>query len=248
MYKVREKNRRLGLGLMGIHEWLLRRGYKYGPNQELEKWLQAYERASDYAKYWASNVFGISVPVKTRAVAPTGTISIVAETTSGLEPIFAAAQKRRYMSQDNSKNWCYQYIIDACAERLISDGVDPDSIEDAYDLAEDIERRVEMQSWIQRYVDHSISSTINMPSWGSSCNNPNTVDSFGKTLYKYLPKLRGITVYPDGARGGQPLNRVSYAEAIKHIGKEFTESGESVSVKTEEFGNERSCVNGLCGI
>jgi ribonucleotide reductase alpha subunit len=180
MYKVREKNRRLGLGLMGIHEWLLRRGYKYGPNQELEKWLQAYERASDYAKYWASNVFGISVPVKTRAVAPTGTISIVAETTSGLEPIFAAAQKRRYMSQDNSKNWCYQYIIDACAERLISDGVDPDSIEDAYDLAEDIERRVEMQSWIQRYVDHSISSTINMPSWGSSCNNPNTVDSFGK--------------------------------------------------------------------
>ena len=39
VYKVREKNRRLGLGLMGIHEWLLKRGYKYEVTPELHKWL-----------------------------------------------------------------------------------------------------------------------------------------------------------------------------------------------------------------
>jgi ribonucleoside-diphosphate reductase alpha chain len=247
MYQVREKNRRLGLGLMGIHEWLLRRGYTYGPNKELSKWLKVYERAQQYAHEW-SDKFGISKSVKTRAIAPTGTIAIVAETTSGIEPIYTIAMKRRYLRQDSSKTWCYQFLIDSSADRLIQDGVDPHDIEDAYDLAEDVERRIKMQAWVQQYVDHGISSTINMPKWGSSINNENTVKSFGETLLKYLPQLRGITVYPDEARGGQPLNRVSYAEAIKYIGKEYTESGEGVSVDFEEFGNERACVNGVCGI
>lgn len=248
MYAIREKNRRIGLGLMGIHEWLLRRDYRYGPNDELGQWLAAYARAQEHAHHWASKVFGISTPVKTRAVAPTGTIAIVAETTSALEPIFAVAQKRRYLNQDSTQIWRYQYIIDACAERLIADGVDPDNIEDAYDLSEDVERRVQMQAWMQQYVDHGISSTINMPKWGSSQNNQRTVQKFGDTLIKYLPHLRGITVYPDEARGGQPLNRVPYSEAIKHLGKEFTETGEQVSVQFEEVGNERACVNGVCGI
>jgi ribonucleoside-diphosphate reductase alpha chain len=40
VYKVREKNRRIGLGLMGIHAWLLQRGYKYEVVPELHKWLE----------------------------------------------------------------------------------------------------------------------------------------------------------------------------------------------------------------
>jgi len=242
MHTIRDKNRRLGLGLMGLHEWLLVRGYKYGPNQELGQWLQIYKDTSDSAaKYWA-NKLGIVIPIKKRALAPNGSIGIVADTTTCLEPVFAVAIKRRYMK---NKNWVFQYIIDGAAERIIARGVDPALIEDAYTLAEDIERRIAFQAWIQsNYVDNSISSTLNVPRWGSSINNESTVKSFGNTLMKYLPQLRGITTYPDGSRGGQPLTRVSYQEAVKHLGKEYIESGHG----QEELTNDRACVNGVCGI
>lgn len=245
MYDVREKNRRLGLGLMGIHEWLLMRNKSYGPDKELGEWLQIYKDVSDKAAiYWADKL-SISRPIARRAVAPTGTISIVAETTSGIEPIFAVAIKRRYLT---GRTWKAQYIIDACAQRLIDRGIDPHNIEDAYDLAEDVERRIIFQSWVQSYVDMGISSTINMPSWGSSLNNTHTTKHFGETLFKYLPSLRGITVYPDGARGGQPLNCVKYDEACKYIGTEIVEEGENRKTDVEELGNERACVNGVCGL
>jgi ribonucleoside-diphosphate reductase alpha chain len=47
--EVRTKNRRLGLGLMGIHEWLLHRGKKYGPDPELEEWMKVYRDVSNEA-------------------------------------------------------------------------------------------------------------------------------------------------------------------------------------------------------
>ena len=219
--KMRHKNRRLGLGLMGLHEWLLLRGKKYGPDAELEEYLKIYaqstEVAAKYAKEW-----DLTLPVKTRAIAPNGTTGIVAETTTGMEPIFCAAYKRRYRKGTNMM--AYQYVIDPTAKKLVDKGVNPDHIEDAYTLAEDVERRVEFQAWLQKFVDHSISSTINLPEWGSEHNNSNTVQKFGAMLMKYLPDLRGITCYPDGARGGQPLTPVKYTTAAKHIGEVFYET------------------------
>jgi ribonucleoside-diphosphate reductase alpha chain len=219
--KMRHKNRRLGLGLMGLHEWLLMHGKKYGPDAELEEYLKIYaqstEVATKYAKEW-----DLTVPVKTRAIAPNGTTGIVAETTTGMEPIFCAAYKRRY--RKGTDMMAYQYVIDPTAKKLVDRGVNPDHIEDAYTLAEDVERRVEFQAWLQKFVDHSISSTINLPEWGSEHNNSNTVQKFGTMLMKYLPELRGITCYPDGARGGQPLTPVKYTTAAKHIGEVFYET------------------------
>ncbi len=55
-----------------------------------------------------------------------------------------------------------------------------------------------------------------MPEWGSKYNNESTVPVFAATLAKYAPGLRGFTVYPNGARGGQPLTAVPYEEAVKH--------------------------------
>jgi len=220
--QVRTKNRRLGLGLMGLHEWLLKRGKKYGPDTELEEYLKVYAKSTEFAKE-AAKKLELSAPVKTRAIAPTGTIGIVAETTTGIEPIFCVAYKRRYLKGTVVN---YQYVIDPCAQRLIESGVSPELIEDAYSLAENVERRVEFQHWLQKYVDHAISSTINLPSWGSELNNDSKVQDFGVMLMKYLPELRGITCYPDGARGGQPLTPVKYSTAIKHVGEIFVEQAD----------------------
>lgn len=219
--RIRSKNRRLGLGLMGVHEWLLQRNKSYGPDEELGEWLQKYKKSTKYAYAWADE-FEMSKPKKTRAIAPTGTISILAETTGGLEPIFCVAYKRRYLKSHSQ--WCYQYVVDPTAKKLIVDlGVDPYSIEDAYTLAQNVERRVSFQAWIQQYVDHGISSTCNLPRWGSSLNNSDSIRPFGSMLMRYLPNLRGITCYPDGSRGGQPLVPCSYEEAIKHEGIELVE-------------------------
>jgi ribonucleoside-diphosphate reductase alpha chain len=220
--EVRTLNRRLGLGLMGLHEWLLKRGKKYGPDAELELYLKHYATSTDVAAVFA-DAWGISRPIKTRAIAPTGTIGIVAETTTGIEPIFCVAYKRRYLKGNVVH---YQYVVDPCAARLIESGIKPEAIEDAYDLAEDVERRVSFQAWVQQYVDHAISSTINLPVWGSEHNNEQRVQDFGTMLMKYLPKIRGVTCYPDGARGGQPLSPVKYTTAMKHLGEVFMEQAD----------------------
>ena len=60
----------------------------------------------------------------------------------------------------------------------------------------------------------SISSTINLPAWGSESNNEDKVEEFTRILAAYAPRLRGFTCYPDGSRGGQPLTSVPYAEAV----------------------------------
>jgi len=215
VYKVREKNRRLGLGLMGIHEWLLKRGFSYEVNDELKGWLQTYESESRLAADSHCERFYISKPVAYRAIAPTGSIGILAGTTTGIEPLFAVAYKRRFLT-DGTK-WRHQFVVDGTADTLIKEyGVKPESIETALDLASDPERRIKFQADVQDYVDMSISSTINLPAWGTRHNNEDKVDAFANILSRYAPRLRGFTCYPDGSRGGQPLTSVPYEDAVKH--------------------------------
>ena len=229
VYAVREKNRRLGLGLMGVHEWLLKRGYRYEVVPELEKWLAIYKGVSEDVSRKSADGLGISRPVANRAIAPTGTIGMLAGTTTGIEPVYAVAYRRRYLV--DGQRWKYQFAVDHCAEGLIRQfGVEPERIESAIDLASDYERRIKFQYDVQRYVDMAISSTINLPAWGSKLNNPDTVRPFADTLAKYTRGLRGFTVYPDGSRGGQPLTSVSYQEAKEKLGQEFEEHIETNDV------------------
>ena len=215
VYKVREKNRRLGLGLMGIHEWLLQRGHGYEVVPELHEWLGVYESESEKAANEHCDRFFISRPVDYRAIAPTGSIGILAGTTTGIEPLFAVAYKRRFLTEGTK--WKYQYVVDGTAQTLIDQySIDPDKIDTALKLSSDYEQRIKFQADIQDYVDMSISSTINLPSWGGKGNAESNVQSFTNTLAKYAPRLRGFTCYPDGSRGGQPLTSVDYKEALSH--------------------------------
>ena len=241
VYEVRVKNRRLGLGLMGMHEWLVKRGEKYEVTPELHKWLSIYKGVSDNISKEFSDELSISRPVANRAIAPTGSISILAGSSSGIEPIFAVAYKRRYLT--GGTKWKYQYVVDSAAQELIDMyGADPDKIESALDLADDYERRIKFQADVQDYVDMSISSTINLPSWGSKFNNEDTVSDFANTLASYAHRLRGFTVYPDGCRGGQPLSVVPYSEAVDKLGTEFEEAVETHDIC--EITNS----GGVCGV
>jgi len=222
VYEVRNSNRRLGLGLMGLHEWLIQRGHKYETTPELHRWFKVYEAESDKVARAFANTLNISVPVAVRAVAPTGTIGILGGTSTGVEPIFAVAYKRRYLK---NKRWHYQYVVDSAAQEMIElYSVKPESIESALDLVTNYERRLNFQANVQEYVDMSISSTINLPAWGTEDNNEGKVEDFAQTLAKYAHRLRGFTCYPDGCRGGQPLTKVPYSEAIEKLGEEFEDN------------------------
>ena len=228
---VRQQNSRLGLGLMGMHEWLLKRGSKYEFTEELKQWMKVYENESTKAANEHCDRLFLNRPKGYRAIAPTGTISILAGTTSGVEPIYAVAYRRRYLT--DGTRWKYQFVVDGTAESLIQDGIKPDGIESAVDLAADPERRVKFQFELQTYVDHSISSTINLPAWDQSQNR---VDEFAKIVRKYAHGLRGLTLYPDGSRGGQPITSVPYEEAHSKRGVVF------------EDNSEEQCLSGVCGI
>lgn len=220
--EVREQNRRIGLGLMGLAEWLVQRGLKYEVTPELHRWLYIYKKVSNDVANKCADKLSISRPIARRAIAPTGTIGILAGTSTGIEPIFSVAYKRRFLK---GTKWHYQYVVDGAAQTLKETySVDPDTIDSALVMAADPERRVKFQADVQDYVDMSISSTINLPIWGSDLNNEDKVDGFAKILASYSHRIRGFTCYPDGSRGGQPLAPVPYRDAVEKLGETFEEN------------------------
>ena len=199
VYDVREKNRRLGLSLMGIHEWLIKRGERYEVTPELHRWLRPISLAVIilpsvmlmllvFLFLW---LFGLLLQL---GVLVSWLERPQVSSQSSLSP-----SKRRYLK--NGTEWHYQYVVDSAAQELIDlYGTSPDKIESALDLASDPERRIKFQADVQDYVDQSISSTINLPAWNSQLNNPDTVDDFANLLVKYAHRLRGFTCYADGSR------------------------------------------------
>jgi ribonucleoside-diphosphate reductase alpha chain len=240
VYLIREKNRRLGLGLMGLHEWLIQRNSRYETTEEMHRWLKVYEAESDSVSDSFADELGISRPVAKRAVAPTGTIGVIAGTSTGVEPIFAVSYKRRYLK---NRRWHYQYVVDSAAQEMIDlYGTNPKKIESAMDLATDYERRLSFQANLYPNVDMSISSTINLPQWGSKENNEDLIEPFSQTLARYAHRLRGFTCFPDGSRGGQPMTVVPYKEAVDKLGEEFEDNIQAHDIC------EISGSGGVCGV
>ena len=233
--KVRQKNSRIGLGLMGLHEWLLKRGYKYGMNDELKQWMKVYDTETTRSANEHCDRMFLNKPKGYRAIAPTGTISILAGTTGGIEPIYAVAYRRRYLT--DGTRWKHQYVVDGTAQALIDSGINPDDIESAIDLAAEPERRIKFQYEMQKFVrDHAISSTINFPAWGTDLNNEDKVKDNAIMVKKYAPGIRGLTWYPDGSRGGQPITTVPYEEAHSKRGVIY------------EDNSEEQCLSGVCNL
>ena len=236
--EVREKNRRLGLDILGVHEFLLKRGLGYGTDdafEALEPFMREYDRALEYAIDF-QDALGITRSVAATSGAPTGTRGIIAETTTSWEPVAAAAYKRAVITSKayEADERTVHYVVDPTVNRMIQRGElqVTATVEDAHSLAYDYERRFAMQAYAQSHTDQAISMTINLPHVMTTKSEQRL---FGDALMRYLPKLRGITVYPDGARAGQPITPVPLQEALNAQGVLFEES-------------EEKCVAGVCGL
>lgn len=233
--QVREDNRRLGAGLIGVHEFLMRAGTRYGSDDALEAiqpYMAEYSRALEYA-HDVQEKLGLSLSLGASGVAPNGTIGIVAESTPSADPMFSAAETRQVkVAGHNGDSFETHIVVDPTAKRLVADGVDPKLIEDAASLSFYPERRLAMQAYIQKHTDHAISSTVNIP-W--VVTDSMEIEAHKATLMKFLPRLRGVTYYPDGARAGQPRTPVDLEWAL---------ANEGVRLETEEA----TCSGGVCGI
>jgi len=145
-------------------------------------------------------------------VAPTGSLSILAETSSGLEPVYLLSYKRRRKINPNDKNAKVDFVDkmgDKWEEFMVyhpkvktwmdvTGNTDITKSPYAGSTAPEIDwiKRVELQSLVQKYTTHSISSTINLP-------NDVAVDSVGEIyIQAWKQGLKGITVYRDGSRSG----------------------------------------------
>jgi ribonucleoside-diphosphate reductase alpha chain len=142
---------------------------------------------ADIKKYGIRNSTVLTVP-------PVGTGSIVAQTSSGIEPVFCTSYRRRVKNHDGETFTEYK-VYHPLVKKLFGDDVSlPDFVVTAHDI--DPYFRVKMQGVIQRYVDSSISSTVNL----AEDVSVETVGDIYMTAYK--AGLKGITVYREGSREG----------------------------------------------
>ncbi|HJU87075.1 MAG TPA: adenosylcobalamin-dependent ribonucleoside-diphosphate reductase [Gemmatimonadota bacterium] len=228
--KIKEavaSDRRIGLGITGLGDALVRMGVKYDTDQALEivdRIMEticraAYQTSIDLAREKGSyplfswdgvsqSKFIQALPDDLReqikqfgmrnstvlTVPPVGTGSIVAQSSSGVEPIFCTSYKRR-VKQDDGESFTEYKVYHPLVQELWGDDEElPDYMVTAHDI--DPYFRVRMQGVIQRWVDSSISSTVNLPNDVSV----ETVADIYVTAYQ--AGLKGITVYREGSREG----------------------------------------------
>ena len=222
-------DRRVGLGILGLGDMLVRMSIKYDSEDALQTVDQimkifrdiTYETSVELAqekgsfpnfdwKGYSKSKFIKNLPKSIRdkisangirnstltTVAPTGSGAIVSRVTSGVEPIFATSYKRRVKKNDNYGRSFDEYkVIHPVINQLFGGDEDlPEYVVTSHNI--DPYFRVKMQSVIQKYIDSSISSTVNL-------SENITVDTIADIYMKaYKTGLKGITVYREGSREG----------------------------------------------
>lgn len=253
-------SRRIGLGVMGLAEYLFAKKVRYGSEKaliEVERLMRfirdcSYQASIELASekgafpkfepvHYLKASFVRKLPVSLRmqikkygvrnvtvlSFAPTGTIALLTNYTSGIEPLYAKAYERK----DRVGNRIY---IHSLYKQLLENNEElPDWYVDSFDLIP--EAHFETQSCIQKYVDASISKTINLP-------KETTVADLDKLLLEYVKDLKGVTVYRDGSRSEQILNRISEEKAREYIQDKESKINDTIA------SDNIQCSTGICDI
>lgn len=219
-------------------------GKKYGsyPKFNREKVMQS--------EFYQANARNFDLPALRNSqlltIAPTGTISTMLGVSGGIEPVFANYYTRKTESL-HGEDVYYKIFTSIAWEYLQAHnfGEDESKLPDYFITSQDIpyRKRIDMQSIWQRYIDASISSTVNLP-------NDSTVEDI-KDLYIYAWKqgLKGITVYRDGCKRAGILTTSDTAtkeETSLDDRVQTLERGTILSVSDDLIGAKRKLNTG-CG-
>ena len=231
--------RRIGLGVMGFSDLLIEMGIRYDSEEGLELAEQVMGRVNhetalasselsqirgtfpawEDSAYSTEGPFGEARPMRNSApttIAPTGTISIIAGASSGIEPLFALSYVRNVM--DNTRlvevnpyfeavarreGFYTEELMEQLAETGSLETLDvPEWVKEVFRTSHDInpEWHVRMQAAFQRHTDNSVSKTINFP------HDATLGDVANAYTMAYELGCKGITVYRDGSKSGQVLS------------------------------------------
>jgi len=258
------KSRRIGVGMLGLAEYLFAKKLKYGSEkavQEVERLVRfirdacykasvkiaaekgafpafepiQYGKASFIRKLPASlrldiKKYGIR-NCTSMAFAPNGTISLIADLTGCGEPVFSKAYRRD--DRVGSRLYIhpeYQKVLETGEET-------PDWLVDSFDLKPS--DHFEIQCAMQKYCDGSVSKTINLP-------GDTTEEDLSRLLLEYIKDLKGVTVYRDGSREGQILNKISEEEAREYIKSQKENTTDGVEISNFLNPSDVKCINGSC--
>ena len=245
--EIREQadlERRIGLGVMGFADLLYGLGIRYGSEESYEvartvgkrlteqsirtsEELVAEEGRESFGAWEGSRPQVEGKPARRNShlttVAPTGTISIIAGCSGGIEPLFSLAFQRQVMKDADGKPVVMREVnprfraalekcgfsecdIDHVVDHALEEGTIqhtelPDALKDVYVTAHDVqpEQHILMQAAWQESVDNAVSKTINLPRESSE------EDVRTAYLLAWRKGCKGITVYRDGCREMQPM-------------------------------------------
>ena len=255
-------NRKIGLGVMGYAEMLIQLGIPYDSDEALaiaEKVMgyidsEAKKKSEElglergsFPNYAQSIWFGKYMAMRNATVttlAPTGSISIIADCSSGIEPLFAVSFMRNVMGGVTLLETNKFFELIARKEGFYSEELMlevakkgsaihipsiPEQVKRLFSTAHEItpEWHVRMQAAFQKYTDNAVSKTINLPANAS----PKEIED--AYLLAYDLKCKGITVYRYGSKGEQVL----YMGTQKDSGKKYA---------TAESEYSGGCESGTC--
>ncbi len=259
-----KKNRKIGLGVMGFADMLIDLGIPYDSKkavdtaEEVMSFIQNVskeassrlaEKRGNFPNYEYSIYAKDKKPMRnatTTTIAPTGSISMIADASSGIEPIFALSYYKQVL---DGKRLPYTYepllnllkdkgiYSEALAEKIIDNrgslkniDVIPENIKKVFVTAMDItyKAHIDIQAAFQKYTDNAVSKTINM------ANSATLNDVKSAYYYAYKKGLKGITIYRDGSREVQVLvtPKKDTLGRIKGFVRPITLNGFTDKVKT----------------
>jgi len=230
-----KQNRKIGLGVMGFADMLILLGIPYSSKLALkfaDKLMEfiyksARETSIELAQKrgpfpnFSKSIYKDGVPIRNATlttIAPTGTISIIANASSGIEPIFAVVYTRKNILDNQEFYEVNPYFEKIAIERnfysneLIEKIAKTGSIHDMDEIPVDVRRlfvtahdilpedHVRMQAVFQKHVDNAVSKTVNFP------YNATRDDVKKVYLLAYQLGCKGVTIYRDKSRDKQVLN------------------------------------------
>jgi ribonucleoside-diphosphate reductase alpha chain len=234
--RMAKGNRKIGLGVMGFADLLIQMSIPYNSDDAVEMAEKLMKFISEKAREESMEItkkrgpfpnFELSVfaergdPAIRNAtlttIAPTGTISIIGNTSSGIEPLFAIAYIRNVM--DNTElmevNPYFEKVardVGFYSESLMREIAKKGTIQEFDEIPDDVKKvfvtahdiapgwHIKMQAAFQKYVDNAVSKTVNLPHMAT----PEQV----KEIYNLAYDLgcKGVTIYRDGSKKAQVLN------------------------------------------
>ena len=226
-------NRKIGLGVMGWADMLIQLGIPYNSEkavslgEEVMGFIQKEGKNASAAlagergvfQNYAGSIFDGKMPVRNATVttiAPTGTLSIIAGCSSGIEPLFAVSFVRTVMEGTKlieinpyfekvakERGFWSRELMERIADRGSVQDFDeiPSDIKSVFVTAHDITpgEHITMQAAFQKFVDNAVSKTVNFPHRAT----PKDVDDVYRLAYNL--GCKGVTVYRDGSREQQVL-------------------------------------------